>query len=50
MKTTKQMADVMLAYCAGYDIQARELSDKNGWVDIERPVWNWARCDYRVKE
>ena len=46
MKTTKQMIDVMQAYLDGEQIE--ESIDQKVWFTCE-PIWNWAKCDYRVK-
>lgn len=47
MKTTKEMIDVMQAYLDGEQIE--ESIDKKVWFTCE-PIWNWAKCDYRVKK
>ena len=47
MKTTKQMIDVMQAYLDGEQIE--ESIDQKVWFTCE-PIWNWAKCDYRVKK
>ena len=46
MKTTKEMIDVMQAQLDGEQIE--ESIDKKVWFTCE-PIWNWAKCDYRVK-
>ena len=46
MKTTKEMIEVMQAYERGEQIQ--ESIDQRAWFSCV-PMWNWARCDYRVK-
>ena len=47
MKTTKEMIDVMQAYLDGEQIE--ESIDQKVWLTCE-PIWNWAKCDYRVKQ
>lgn len=47
MKTTKEMIEVMQAYLKGEQIE--ESIDKKVWFTCE-PIWNWAKCDYRVKK
>ena len=46
MKTTKEMIEVMKAYLDGKQIE--ESIDQKVWFTCE-PIWNWAKCDYRVK-
>ena len=47
MKTTKEMIEVMQAYEIGEQI---EIMNKFGeWIYIDKPIWNWAIFDYRVK-
>ena len=47
MKTTKEKIEVMQAYLDGEQIE--ESIDKKVWFTCE-PIWNWAKCDYRVKK
>ena len=47
MKTTKEMIEVMQAYVRGEQIE--ESIDQKIWFTCE-PIWNWAKCDYRVKK
>ena len=47
MKTTKEMIEVMQAYERGEQIE--ESIDQKVWFTCE-PIWNWAKCDYRVKK
>ena len=47
MKTTKEMIEVMQAYLDGKQIE--ESIDQKVWFTCE-PIWNWAKCDYRVKK
>ena len=47
MKTTKEMIEVMQAYLDGEQIE--ESIDQKVWFTCE-PIWNWAKCDYRVKQ
>ena len=46
MKNTKEMIEVMKAYLDGEQIE--ESIDQKVWFTCE-PIWNWAKCDYRVK-
>ena len=47
MKMTKEMIEVMQAYERGEQI---EIMNKFGeWIYIDKPIWNWAIFDYRVK-
>ena len=48
MKTLSEMIEVMQARKDGEDIQA-DCYDSAGWHDITHSVWNWDRCDYRIK-
>ena len=47
MKTTKEMIEVMQAYERGEQIEYKDHRRK--WYDVEYPVWDWLRTDYRVK-
>ena len=47
MKTIKEMIEVMQAYDRGEQIE--ESIDQKVWFTCE-PIWNWAKCDYRVKQ
>ena len=47
MKTIKEMIEVMQAYLDGEQIE--ESIDQKVWLTCE-PIWNWAKCDYRVKK
>ena len=47
MKTIKEMIEVMQAYERGEQIE--ESIDQKVWFTCE-PIWNWAKCDYRVKK
>lgn len=40
------MIDVMQAYLDGEQIE--ESIDQKVWFTCE-PIWNWTKCDYRVK-
>lgn len=49
MKTTKEMAEVMLAFDRGEQIQFYDTIGKR-WIDvINEPNWNWSLHDYRIK-
>ena len=45
-RTTKEMAEIMLAYDRGEQI---ENYYKGEWVLAKYPKWNWEYVDYRVK-
>lgn len=47
--TTKEMAEVMLAYANGKQIQAKCVIEERNWIDCEKPKWDWTHYDYRVK-
>ena len=47
MKTTAEMIEVMQAYDRGEQIE--ESIDGIVWFACE-PIWNWGKCDYRVKK
>lgn len=46
MKTIAEMIAVMEAFAAGKRIQ---VDDEGGWIDCQKPGWDWARNEYRVK-
>ena len=48
MKTTKEMAEVMLAYDRGEQIECFN-DDYKQWKDVNNPIWDWLHNDYRVK-
>ena len=53
MKTTKEMAEIMLAYERGEQIQCRmkTIPENDEWGTItQEPEWNWTMFDYRVKQ
>ena len=46
---TKRLAEIMLAYTEGKDIEWREVGS-NVWHDLDEvPTWNWKKYQYRVK-
>ena len=45
-RTTKEMAEIMLAYDRGEQI---ERYYDHEWVLAKYPKWNWENVDYRVK-
>ena len=46
---TKRLAEIMLAYAEGKDIEWREVGS-NVWHDLDEvPTWNWKKYQYRVK-
>lgn len=55
--TTKEMAEVMLAYDRGEQIQSKSeihycFDNEPEWEDIkdnETPTWDWSSFSYRVK-
>lgn len=47
MKTIEEMIEVMQAYDRGEQIE--ESIDGIVWFACE-PIWNWDKCDYRVKK
>ena len=52
MKTTKEMADIMLAFEKGEQIEkkyVRKWFDNEKWYDAPTPKWDWINYDYRVK-
>jgi len=52
--TITEMCAVMLAYENGAKIEIREIEPEPHseyvWRKIEKPLWNWASCEYRVAE
>lgn len=52
MKTTKEMAEIMLAYERGEQIEfmSKDLRSSADWTTMtQEPEWNWSDFDYRVK-
>ena len=52
MKTTKEMAEIMLAFERGEQIEfiSKDLSSSADWTTMtQEPEWNWSDFDYRVK-
>lgn len=52
MKTTKEMAEIMLAYERGEQIEfmPKNLRSSANWTTMtQEPEWNWSDFDYRVK-
>ncbi|MCQ2086504.1 MAG: hypothetical protein MJZ37_00310 [Bacilli bacterium] len=51
MSTTKEKITVMTAYEEGKKIECKSR-DCNWaeWILPQEPAWNWAECDYRIKE
>lgn len=47
MKTIDEMCKVMQAYKDGKKIEYS--SNGKCWIEITEPIWDWDRCDYRVK-
>ena len=51
MKTTKEKIEVMQAYERGEQIEVNYLYiNKDYWIACGTPIWDWAKCDYRVKK
>ena len=48
MKNTKEMIEVMQAYCDGCEIET-VIPGAEWWVPSE-PSWNWPHHDYRIKD
>ena len=52
MKTTKEMAEIMLAFERGEQIEfiSKDLKSSADWTAMtQEPEWNWSDFDYRVK-
>lgn len=52
MKTTKDMAEIMLAFDRGEQIEfiSKDLRSSADWTTMtQEPEWNWSDFDYRVK-
>lgn len=45
----RRMAEVMLAFADGADVQYRLPNCSDVWDDTGVPDWNWRTWDYRVK-
>lgn len=51
MKTTKKKIEIMQAFEDGKKIECRSSGlEWKEWILLQEPTWNWAECDYRVKE
>ena len=48
MKTTKEMAKIMLAYDRGEDIEKSRYLNPRIWFEC-KPEWDWHHFDYRIK-
>lgn len=48
MKTTKEMAEIMLAYDRGEHIEKSRYLNPRIWFEC-KPEWDWHHFDYRVK-
>ena len=48
MKTTAEKIKIMQAFEDGKKIQWKYLDNKN-WGKVVTPIWDWNRCDYRIK-
>ncbi len=44
----RKAAEVMLAYAEGKEIECK-TSYEPDYRDVEMPLFDWGRCDYRVK-
>jgi hypothetical protein len=49
VKTTAEKIAVMQAFEDGKEIQFRNNSRPDSWIDCPNPAWNWEMTDYRVK-
>lgn len=50
-KTTQQKIEVMRAFEEGKRIECKSNGlDWKEWILPHEPAWDWAKCDYRVKE
>lgn len=50
-ETTQQKIEVMRAFEEGKKIECKSKGlDWKEWILPQEPAWNWAECDYRVKE
>ncbi len=49
MKTIQEQIKVMQHFANGAEIEFVE-HEKLDWTYTEKPVWNWKKCDYRIKE
>lgn len=49
MKTTKEKIAIMQAYEDGKKIEICGKTEKV-WHNAISPDWNWAACDYRIKQ
>lgn len=48
MKTTKEMAEIMLAYDRGEHIEKSRYLIPRIWFEC-KPEWDWHHFDYRIK-
>lgn len=50
--TTKEIIEVVKAYEKGKTIECRCIGSKyeDSWVKVEKPIWNFAGFEYRVKK
>lgn len=50
-RTTKEKIEVMTAYEEGKKIECKNRDCRwTEWILPQEPAWNWAECDYRIKE
>ena len=48
MKTINEMIKVMQHYANNGEVEIYAVAD--GWVDHNKPSWDWSCSDYRIKE
>ena len=49
-ETARMRAEVMIAFAEGKTIQSMRFANNViEWIDIQEPVWDWIRFDYRIK-
>ena len=49
MNIHEQIA-IMQAFADGKEIECHIKHAKTNWSPIKNPSWNWAGCDYRIKQ
>ena len=48
LEEAKKAAEVMMAYANGKKVEGRRIG-RAEWLDVTLPVFDWWRCEYRVK-
>jgi hypothetical protein len=47
---TKAAAEIMLQWANDPTAQVEyKIKTMNFWIETQNPVWEWTRCDYRIK-